>query len=486
MTTGLAALFRPGRPLAPALAALLAVAIFAVDTLTPLDTAIAVLYVAVVMLAADRLTPRGILLVGSVCIGLTAVSFIAVHGERYDPQAVVRAVVAISAIVAVTLLSLRHSRSREMMRGQAALLDLTHDAILVRDDTDTILYWNRGAEELYGWSAAEAVGCKTTELLRTVFPSAREAVNAQLHRAARWEGELRHTCKDGAQVTVASRWSQHRDPQGRPVATMEINNDITAGKRAEERLLKAQAELSQVTRVATLGQLMASIAHEVNQPLAAVVTNGEAGLRWLRRPVPDVGEAVASVERMIASGRRAGDVVARLRALSRRDELRHEPIEVNRLIEETLAIIERDLRRHRARLRLELAPALPMVKGDRVQLQQVLINLAINAAQAMDKVSGERPLSVLSRRAWSEAGEETVEVAVVDRGAGVAPDALPRLFEPFYSTKSQGMGLGLSICRSIIETHMGRIEALPNPEGGMTFRIVLPAFVLPAFKEPSP
>ena len=481
MTARLATLFRPGRTLLPVLAALLAAIIFAIDTLTPLDTAIAVLYVAVVMLAADRLTPRGILLAGTVCIGLTAASFLAVHGEAYDLQAVMRAVVAIVAIVIVTLLSLRHSRSSETLHGQAALLDLTHDAILVRDDDDTILYWNRGAEELYGWSAAEAAGQKTTELLRTVFPSSREAATEQLHRDARWEGELRHTCKDGTHVVVTSRWSLHRDPQGRPMATMETNNDITGSKRAEERLLQAQAELAQVTRVATLGQLMASIAHEVNQPLAAVVTNGEAGLRWLRRPVPDVAEAGASVERMIANGRRASDVVARLRALSRRDELRHEPIALNELIEETLGIIERELHRHRVQLRLELAPGLPLVKGDRVQLQQVLTNLAINAAQAMDGLAGGRPLAVLSRPGRDEAGEPVVEVAFADRGIGVAAEALPRLFEPFYSSKSQGMGLGLSICRSIIETHMGRIEAVPNADRGMTFRVLLPAL-----KEPTP
>ncbi|MFD2139080.1 sensor histidine kinase [Ancylobacter oerskovii] len=481
MSARLAALLRPGGSLAPVFAALLAAAIFAVDTLTQLDIAIAVLYVAAVMLAADRLTPRGILLAGAICIALTAVSFLAVHGDRYDLQAVMRAVVATVAIGIVTLLSLRHSRSSEMMHGQAALLDLTHDAILVRDAADTILYWNRGAEELYGWPAGEATGRKTTELLRTVFPVSREASNAQLQRDARWEGELRHTRRDGTHVVVASRWSQHRDPQGRPVATMETNNDITAGKQAEERLLKAQAELAQVTRMATLGQLMASIAHEVNQPLAAVVTNGEAGLRWLRRPVPDVAEASASVERMIANGRRAGDVVARLRALSRRDELRHEPVALNPLIEETLAIIERELQHHRARPQLDLAADLPLVRGDRVQLQQVLTNLVINAAQAMDGLAGSRPLVVRSRPGRDEAGEPVVEIAVVDRGAGVAAEAMPRLFEPFHSTKSQGMGLGLSICRSIVETHMGRIEALPNADRGMTFRVILPAL-----KEPTP
>ena len=486
MTEHLASLLRPGRSLAPLLAALLAAGIFVIDTLTPLDTAIAVLYVAVVMLAADRLTSRGILLVGAGCIVLTLVSFAVVHGDGYDPQALMRAVVAISAIVVATLLSLRHSRSSETLRGQAALLDLTHDAILVRDDADTILYWNRGAEGLYGWAAEDAVGQKTTQLLRTVFPVSREAANDELHRAARWEGELRHTRKDGTHVVVSSRWSLRRDPQGRPIATMETNNDITDRRRSEDRLVKAQAELAHVTRVATLGQLMASIAHEVNQPLAAVVTNGEAGLRWLRRPVPDVAEATASVERMIANGRRASQVVARLRALSRRDDPHHDTVDCNALIQETLALIERELRRHRIQLRLELAPELPPVTGDRVQLQQVLINLAINAAQAMDGQPGERPLTLASREKRSETGERLVEITLADRGAGVEPEALSRLFEAFYSSKPQGMGLGLSISRSIIEAHMGRIDAYPNPDRGMTFRIALPALSSPALEEPTP
>ncbi|WGD29800.1 PAS domain S-box protein [Ancylobacter sp. WKF20] len=460
--------------LIPLLAGLLGLAIFLVDTLTPLDMAVAVLYVAVVMLLADVLNTRGILAVGGLCIVLTSISFLTVHNVRFEPEAVARACVAISAIVVTTLLSLRNRRAGDALRDQAALLDLTHDAILVRDAGDTILYWNRGAEELYGWTAAEAIGHRAAELLRTGFPVSLEAAVAELERDGRWEGELRHARKDGSRVIVASRWALHRDPQGRAQAIMETNNDITARKAAQDRLDKAQGELTHVTRMATLGQLTASIAHEVNQPLAAIVTNGEACLRWLRRPEPDVGEALASVERMIANGRRAGDVVARLRALSRRQSGRHELLDLNALVTESLALIERELARHKVTVTLDLTEGLPAVSGDRVQLQQVIINLAINAAQAMEGTPRPRRLLL---RSGLDAGLDgpVVRVALTDNGTGVDDDGLTHLFEPFYTSKPDGMGLGLSISRSLIETHGGRIDATRNAERGMTFAIVLPA-----------
>lgn len=469
-------------PLAPLLAVLLGAGIFAVDTLTPLDMAVAVLYVAVVMLLAGSLSRRGILLVGALCICLTMLSFFIMHSNSYEPQAAMRGAVSIAAIVVATLLSLRNQRSNASLGSQAALLDLTHDAILVRDDSDTILYWNSGAEELYGWTSGEALGQKTTALLRTVFPVSRDTAGAHLLQNARWEGELRHTKKDGSQVLVSSRWSLQRDERGQPTATMETNNDITQRKRSEDRLHKAQTELAHVTRVATLGQLTASIAHEVNQPLAAVVTNGEACLRWLRRPEPDVGEATASVERMIANGRRASDVVARLRALSRRDAPMHGPIALNGLIVEALALIERELQRYRVELHLDLATDLPEVMGDKVQLQQVFINLAMNAAQAMGAVTGARTLTVISGEQQDADGTRNIHADVRDNGAGVDAEMLPRLFEAFYSSKPEGMGLGLSICRSIVEAHAGHIVALQNPDGGMTFRMTLPVLI----KEPTP
>src|SRR5262245_4759309 len=169
----------------------------------------------------------------------------------------------------------------ETLREQADLLDLTHDTVFVRDMRDVITYWNRGAAERYGWQKEAAVGQVSHDLLRTIFPAPLEEINAELLGTGRWEGELVHTKRAGTQVVVASRWSLQRDEQGNPVAILETNNDITERKRAEEALQKTQTELAHVARVTTLGELATSIAHEINQPLAAIVTNGSAGLRWL-------------------------------------------------------------------------------------------------------------------------------------------------------------------------------------------------------------
>src|SRR6266850_2309761 len=171
-------------------------------------------------------------------------------------------------------------RAEEVLREQAGLLDLTHDTVFVRDINDVITYWNRGAAEMYGWIRDEAVGKVSHQLMQTIFPAPFEEINAELLRTGRWEGELVHTKRDGTQVIVASRWSMQRDKQGLPAAILETNNNITERKRAEEALRQAQAELAHVTRVTTLGELAASIAHEVNQPLSGIITNSNACLQW--------------------------------------------------------------------------------------------------------------------------------------------------------------------------------------------------------------
>lgn len=467
-------------PVIPTVAVILGAVVFTVDTLTPLDTAIAVLYVAVVLLLADRLSRAGILALGGLCVALTLLSLVLVHGETYEPEAIMRAIVSVVAILVATLLSLRGQKATESLRSQAALLDLTHDAILVRDAHDTILFWNRGAEELYGWTAREAVGRRTAELLQTVFPGPAGAVERNLGEEGRWEGELVHTRKDGSQVIVASRWSLQRDARGRPAATMETNNDITARRRSEGELRKAQEALDHVERVTTLGQMTATIAHEVNQPLAAVVANGEAGLRWLRRAEPDLREVEDAMVRMIANGRRAGEVVARLRALARRSAPEHVPVDLASVATEAAALLERELADHRVELTLALQPALPAVTGDRVQLQQVVINLMMNAVEAMQDSPLPRRLAVTTRCERTDERGPRVLLEVRDRGNGVAEADLPRLFEPFYTSKPNGMGLGLSICRSILEVHGGTIDAAPRPEGGMEFRLSLPPAKEPA------
>ncbi len=211
---------------------------------------------------------------------------------------------------------MERKRGEEALRERAKLLDLTHDTVFVRDNNDVITFWNHGAEKLYGWTKNEAVGRVSHHLTQTIFPAPLEEINAELNSTGRWEGELIHTRRDGTQVVVASRWAlQLDDKRGKPIAILETNNDITESKRAEEALHKAQAELAHVTRVATLGEMTASISHEVNQPLAAVVTNANACLRWLARQSPDLDEARTAVERIIRDGSRASEVIGRIRDL---------------------------------------------------------------------------------------------------------------------------------------------------------------------------
>ena len=258
------------------------------------------------------------------------------------------------------------------------------------------------------------------------------------------------------QVDMASRWLLQRDQHGRPVSILETNTDVTERKRAEEALQRAQAELAHATRMTTLGELAASIAHEVNQPLAGIVTHGEACLRWLGRAEPQLDEVRSAVERMIGDGRRASDVVRRLRELARKGNLQAVPQSVNDIVDEAVQLVQREISSHRVMLRLDLSPGLPPVLADRVQLQQVIINLILNAIQAMATVT-DRPRELLIRSGRTEDGE--VQLMVRDRGSGIDPHVADRLFQPFFTTKPDGMGMGLSISRSIVEAHGGRIWA---------------------------
>ncbi|HTE35612.1 MAG TPA: ATP-binding protein [Reyranella sp.] len=459
----------------PLFAALVAIAIFTVDTVTTLDIAVAVLYVAVVLLALDFTGFEGLLAVAAGCMLLTVLSFAISHGADPDPGAILRGLVSLAAITITALLAARNQRAVRALREQASLLDLTHDTIFVRARNDVITSWNRAATELYGWRREEAIGRRAAQLLDTVFPAPQAAIMDELERTGRWEGELIHTARDGRHVTVTSRWALQSDARGRPVSILETNNDITAQRAVEDKLHRSRMELAHVSRIATLGELTASIAHEVNQPLAAVVANGEAGLRWLNRPVPELGQAKTTVEAMIRNARRASDVIVRLRALSRKADTVQAPLSIAELVEQTTLLVERELRIHEVQLSTALPADLPPVLGDRVQLQQVLINLLINAIQALDSVAADRrALSIGAERAVDEACGDVVVVRFDDSGPGIPDDVVVRLFDAFFTTKSEGMGMGLSICRSIVEAHGGRISAVNRPEGGASFRLALP------------
>ena len=359
---------------------------------------------------------------------------------------------------------------QETLSKQANLLDLTHDALFVRAQDDAIVYWNRGAEELYGWKRDEALGRVTHQLLQTVFPMPFGEIEDAVRRDGRWEGELVHTTHDGKQVTVASRWSIQRDQQGNRIGTLETNNDITDHKRAEGAVRKAQAELAHAARVMTMGEMAASIAHEVNQPLSGVVINANASLRWLAAEPPNLAESREAISRIVRDGKRASQVIARVRALSKKAASEKEPMDVNAAIQEVVSLADGELRRARVTLRTEFAPDLPRVLADRVQVQQVVLNLILNAVEAMSAVTNRpRDLTITTRR------EDTdrARVVVKDSGVGVDADKANEIFDAFYSTKHGGMGMGLSISRTILENHGGRLWAESHDGPGAIFQFTL-------------
>jgi C4-dicarboxylate-specific signal transduction histidine kinase len=238
---------------------------------------------------------------------------------------------------------------------------------------------------------------------------------------------------------------------------------------------QAEVELAHVTRVTTLGELASSMAHELNQPLAAVVTNGNACLRWLARDEPNLEEATKAVTRMIRDANRAADVIAHTRALLRRSSGEKARLDVGDVIREALTFVEPEALRHRIAIRRMIAEDLPAVWGDRVQLQQVILNLVVNGIEAMADVSDRvRELQIRAERHELDR-DPGLLVAVEDSGVGVAPERLDRLFEPFYTTKPAGLGMGLSISRSLVQAHGGRLSATRNAGHGTTFQLFLPA-----------
>jgi len=610
-------------------AAVLALAIVLFDTLSTLEGAVAVLYVVVVLLAARTARRADILWATAGSVVFTLVAYVDSHGFNHVGAQTLRACVSLAAIGGTALLALQNQRATNKLAGQARLLNLSHDMIFVRDNAGLITFWNRSAEEVYGWSAREAIGRVADDLLATRYPEQRGTIEAALLDTGRWEGTLEQRTKAGATLVVESRWVVQCDHLRRPVEIMETHTDVTdrkvayaalvaserrfrrmfdasrigvvqedwgalrteltelglmdgnvleahlvshpefverartlvnivdvnpalmamlrrdvvsssevlesvddvlsendrtfasallafargdaflegetemvradgsrfpvlftityptvddtdgsvlvfvvdhtERKQAQDAVLAAQAELAHAARVSTLGELTASIAHEVNQPLMAVVTSGEAGMRWLKRPVPDLHEVETAMARIISEGRRASEIVKRIRAFLTKAPAQQDVLSPAALIDDAVRLVEHEFTREQVTLRLDVDAGLPAIVGDRIQLQQVLVNLMVNACQAM---AGQTAPRVLSIRA-SRAGADSLVISVRDTGPGVAAENLERLFDPFFTTKQQGMGMGLAICRSTAQAHGGELAVVNSPGAGASFQLTL-------------
>jgi len=248
---------------------------------------------------------------------------------------------------------------------------------------------------------------------------------------------------------------------------------LSEQKRAEEALRQARADLARVNRVTTVAELTASLAHEVSQPVSAAVINGNACLRWLAGDTPNLEEARAAARRMVKDGTRAADIIGRIRLLFNKGIPQRELVDVNEVIREIIILLRVELERYSVYVRPELAADLPQVMGDRVQLQQVMLNLINNSIDAMKDVGGSRELAIKSRRAE----DEQLMVSVSDTGAGLPLEQADHIFDAFFTTKPHGTGMGLSISRSIVESHSGRLWAADNSPRGASFHLLLPTSV---------
>jgi two-component system, LuxR family, sensor kinase FixL len=368
--------------------------------------------------------------------------------------------------------------SRELLESQQRMA-------LAADAADLSLWeWDIARDEIWvtekgreraGVGASERIDF--ARFLQAVHPDDREqaqrAVRHSLEVSGELEAEYRVIARDGATHWVVARGQVERDAAGKPVRLRGVTVDVTERKQAEAELQRLQGELAHVSRVSTVGQLSNTLAHELNQPLAIILTNAQAARRLLAQQPPDLAEARDILADIVSEDERAGEVIKRLRALLKPTQTHLQPLSASEIVEDVLRIARSDLVERGIKVHAELDGSVPPVVGDRIQLQQVLLNLILNAGDAMAaNPPPGRHLTIGTAHC-----DGTVRVSVSDTGCGLPPDA-ERIFEPFYTTKKEGLGLGLPICRSIVSAHNGRLWAEPNVAAtsrGTTFHLELPA-----------
>jgi C4-dicarboxylate-specific signal transduction histidine kinase len=495
------------------IAVALAAAVFYVDTFTDIEGAIAVLYVVTMMLAAQAITRIGLLVIAATCAVLTLLSYAMTHADDADLQSTIRLIVALAALFVTTMLLLKtetsrltlHSINSALKESEAryrSIFDRTRIALWERDysklrsylmdlrgqgitdikaharanpavvdhcvDLISFVAANEAAREMLG-PESPAVGI----LRRPTIPRHEkflDVLQAIMDGETVFEDKVEVQSDNGESKLVLLSISFPEDPSAfnRVVVSMV---DITQREMALKALAEAQGELTKASRAATVGAMSASLAHELNQPLGAIVVNSQTLLRWLDRDPPDLAAMRRSAERMIRDSLRASEIIQNTRSLLSPSSNKLENVSLDRLADETMALMEHELQRSGVTVFIDhQKPHIPPVSAVKIELQQVLINLITNAIQAMDEAgSAER----IIRIAMERPDIEHVCISVRDSGPGITEDAKDKLFAPFFTTKATGIGMGLSICRSTLEARGGTLDGTNHPEGGAIFEMRL-------------
>ncbi|MGA8529138.1 MAG: ATP-binding protein [Acidobacteriaceae bacterium] len=371
--------------------------------------------------------------------------------------------------------AISHRRSLENQLKLASVVENSMDFVGLASLDGHAEIVNRAGREMVGLDDLAAVRATripdyiAEEDKKDLLPEMMSTVM----RKGKWQGEMRFRhFKTGDLIPMMQHTFVVRDQvSGQAVALGTIARDMRQQKKAIEALQEAQEELAHIARVNTLGQLAAAIAHEISQPLSAVVNAGRAGLNWLSHSPPDLKETRDALEEILRQGHRAGEVIDRIRNLVKRSPQQFAPINLRQLIGDVVLLTRPDLDRHGVRVETDLEPDIPAIQGDPVQLQQVLLNLILNAVDAMSpRPVGNRDLLLTLTRQTND----TVVVGVRDSGTGLDPGSVDRLFAPFFTTKAGGLGMGLPISRSIVEAHGGSLWAAPASPGGAVFLFSLP------------